>query len=915
MQVILLGVDDNFVPPTKPRVPGRIIAMASADAPMKGIATLLEAFAKLRTERDLELLLVTKPQPGGRTEQLIDKLSIGDSVRFVSGVSDDELVELMGSAELACVPSLYEGFSLPTAELMACATPLVVSRAGAIPEVVGPDGLCADLVTPGDVGELTAAIAALLDDPARRDEMGRGGAPARGRAVQLARRGRGHRCGVRGGDRRLPARDRARPWPPRKTTVRTTRKSTVLTVDFDRLGLRPGDRVLDMGCGAGRHAFEMYRRGGDVIAFDQDADELSGVRDLFVAMKEAGEVPAGAEADVKEGDALALPFADGEFDRVVAAEVLEHIPADIQAIDELVRVLRPGGTLAVSVPRWFPEIINWKLSDDYHNAPGGHIRIYSDKELIGKLTNAGLEFEGKDYAHGLHSPYWWIKCAVGVKNDDHPLAQGVPPAAGLGDHEAAEGAPAGRPGARPADRQEPGALLQQARSARPMTDPARRGSRTSTASCAASRSPRPRPRSRRCRSRPAPIPWTTGEHADIWNHVEAAMALLVGGQVEAAERAYAWVPTLQRDDGSWPMKIVGGRRRGRPRRGQHVGVPRRRHLAPLADPARHRVRAPVLAVGPGRAWTGWCRMQLPFGGIAWSQEWVDGRPGHATRARCWRAPRASTSRCAPASRSPTCSTTRSRSGSSPAAGSGTRSASTATCSWTRRRSRWTGTTRSSAARSAATPAVALIETRWDDFVVPGLGIRCVDTNPWVTGAETCELAMALDALGDQRRALAAARATCSTCARRTGSYWTGWVYGDDVNWPVEHTTYTAAAVILAVDALGETHGHATGAPASCAAPRWRRTSRSWRWSAAARQATGSPASPRVRRSTRIDPSASTSVKAPLSSARRKTWYGGRPPSAGSGKTSWMTRLAAVRQPRRPARCSRSGRAPRRARRR
>ena len=116
----------------------------------------------------------------------------------------------------------------------------------------------------------------------------------------------------------------------------------MLTVDFDRLGLRPGERVLDMGCGAGRHAFEMYRRGADVIAFDQDADELADVRELFVAMREAGEVPAGAEADIKEGDALSLPFADGEFDRVVAAEVLEHIPADIQAIDELVRVLRPA---------------------------------------------------------------------------------------------------------------------------------------------------------------------------------------------------------------------------------------------------------------------------------------------------------------------------------------------------------------------------------------------------------------------------------------------------------------------------------------------------------------------------------------------------------------------------------------------
>lgn len=175
MQVILLGVDDGFKPPTKPRVPGRIMAMASADAPMKGIATLLEAFAKLRTERDVELILVTKPQAGGRTEKLIEKLSIGDSVRFVHGVSEAELVDLMGSAELACVPSLYEGFSLPTAELMACATPLVVSRAGAIPEVVGPDGLCAEVVTPGDVGELKAAIEGLLDDPAKRERMGAAG--------------------------------------------------------------------------------------------------------------------------------------------------------------------------------------------------------------------------------------------------------------------------------------------------------------------------------------------------------------------------------------------------------------------------------------------------------------------------------------------------------------------------------------------------------------------------------------------------------------------------------------------------------------------------------------------------------------------------------------------------------------------
>ncbi|HZJ05725.1 MAG TPA: glycosyltransferase family 4 protein [Nocardioidaceae bacterium] len=176
IEVIPLGVEPEvFSLPEQPRVPGRIVAMASADTPMKGVATLLEAFAKLRTERDVELLLITRPKPGGRTEQLLESLSIKDSVRFVSGLSDTELAEVVGSAEVACVPSLYEGFSLPTVEAMACGTPLVVSRAGAIPEVVGPDGLCAELVTPGDVEELAHAVAGLLDDPDRRRRMGQAG--------------------------------------------------------------------------------------------------------------------------------------------------------------------------------------------------------------------------------------------------------------------------------------------------------------------------------------------------------------------------------------------------------------------------------------------------------------------------------------------------------------------------------------------------------------------------------------------------------------------------------------------------------------------------------------------------------------------------------------------------------------------
>jgi len=124
---------------------------------------------------------VAKPISGGVTEALVDTLAIAGSVRFVNDINDFELAELIGSAEIACVPSLYEGFSLPAVEAMACGTPLVVSRGGAIPEVVGEDGLCADLVTPGDVGGLANALGALLDDRAATtgDEPGRTTAGAR----------------------------------------------------------------------------------------------------------------------------------------------------------------------------------------------------------------------------------------------------------------------------------------------------------------------------------------------------------------------------------------------------------------------------------------------------------------------------------------------------------------------------------------------------------------------------------------------------------------------------------------------------------------------------------------------------------------------------------------------------------------
>jgi 2-polyprenyl-3-methyl-5-hydroxy-6-metoxy-1,4-benzoquinol methylase len=185
----------------------------------------------------------------------------------------------------------------------------------------------------------------------------------------------------------------------------------VITIDFDRL--KPEGRLLDIGCGPGRHTAAAARLGWKrVVGADQSAADLTTARRRLL--------DEGLAAALTATDIRLLPFRDGAFHAVVCAEVLEHIPDHRQAVKELVRVLAPGGRMAISVPRYLPERICWMLSDAYHKVPGGHIRIYRKAALIRLLTAAGLTPADCHGAHALHGPYWWLKCAVGPDRDDVP---------------------------------------------------------------------------------------------------------------------------------------------------------------------------------------------------------------------------------------------------------------------------------------------------------------------------------------------------------------------------------------------------------------------------------------------------------------------------------------------------------------
>ena len=192
----------------------------------------------------------------------------------------------------------------------------------------------------------------------------------------------------------------------------------MITIKFNRLNIQPQEKVLDIGCGTGRHTGEAYRcEDATVIGADMNFEDLIETRNRLNFIKNCGE-DGGGKRGVSVADITSLPFASESFDHVICSEVMEHIPNESRAAFELNRVLKPGGNLVVSVPRFLPEKICWMLSQDYYSANGGHVRIYKKKKITTMFEKQGLLHTGAHYAHSLHTPYWWLKCLVGPNRDD-----------------------------------------------------------------------------------------------------------------------------------------------------------------------------------------------------------------------------------------------------------------------------------------------------------------------------------------------------------------------------------------------------------------------------------------------------------------------------------------------------------------
>ena len=308
------------------------------------------------------------------------------------------------------------------------------------------------------------------------------------------------------------------------------------------------------------------------------------------------------------------------------------------------------------------------------------------------------------------------------------------------------------------------------------------------------------------------IPWSAGEHTDVWNHLESAMALTAVGEHDAATRAFEWVRTVQRPDGSVPMKIVQGEiedASGETNMSSYLAVALWHHWLVHRDLDFVRRFWPHVRAGLNFA----VEMQLPFGGIAWSQEWAPSDSGESRPATVNAEALVAGSSSIYHSLLAGCSIADLLDDPEPEwelaggrLGHALREHRDLFLDKSEFSMDWYYPVLGGAVRGDA--ADDLVAERWDTFVEPGLGIRCVSTNPWVTGAETCELVMALDAIGDRERAITLLK-DMQHLRHENGSYWTGFVFPENVNWPGEQTTYTAAAVILAVDALTLTTPGAT----------------------------------------------------------------------------------------------------------
>ena len=193
----------------------------------------------------------------------------------------------------------------------------------------------------------------------------------------------------------------------------------MLTVRFEDMDLQPGMRVLDLGCGRGRHLHALYWNEVplEVVGVDLSHGEVKAALDGFFDLPPPEPHSDRRWAGTYAGDAARLPFADASFDRIICSEVLEHVPDPDAALAEIARLLKPGGLFAASVPRYWPEKICWKLSTEYHNTPGGHVRIFKSDALKNSVERQGLARFSRHWAHGLHSPYWWLQCALWDKRE------------------------------------------------------------------------------------------------------------------------------------------------------------------------------------------------------------------------------------------------------------------------------------------------------------------------------------------------------------------------------------------------------------------------------------------------------------------------------------------------------------------